>query len=521
MNTTVFLDIASAICPDRDVITFEGQSFTFASLNERSNRLANALAGLGVKQGDRIGMLDVNCNQHIEAYFAAAKLGAIFVPINFRAKADEVAYMIENAELKVLFAGSRYVEMLDTILPQLPFVQACVATNGNHDGKMNYETLLSGSAPHEVNADVGDEDVTILMYTAGTTGRPKGVPLRHSAFASYVMGNVEPANPTVEERNLLSVPLYHIAGIQAMLAAVYGGRTLVLMRQFEVKEWLTRVQEEKISRAMLVPTMLKWVLDDPDFGNYDLSSLKVITYGAASMPFQVIKTAIERMPWVRFINAFGQTETASTITVLGPDDHVIDGTAAEKEKKLKRLSASIGRPLPDVELKIVGENGQALPDNEVGEIYAKGARIMSGYWRDDKKTSQVKTEDGWLRTGDKGWVDEDGYVYLAGRGDDMIIRGGENISPEEVEDVLHSHPDIEETAVIGIPDPEWGQEPCAVVVLKKGAAANAESIMDYCRSRLAGFKRPRKVIFVDSLPRNTIGKVLKKDLRKKYEQKNR
>lgn len=518
MNTTDFLNIASAICPDRDVITFEGKSYTFASLNQRSDRLANALAGLGVKQGDRIGMMDVNCNQHIEAYFATAKLGAIFVPINFRAKADEVSYMLDNAELKVLFAGSRYIEMLNTILPQLSFVENCVATDGTHDGKLNYETLVSSSAPDEVIADLGDEDITILMYTAGTTGRPKGVPLRHSAFAGYVMGNVEPANPAVEERNLLSVPLYHIAGIQAMLAAVYGGRTLVLMRQFEVKAWLRRVQEEKVSRAMLVPTMLKWVLDDPDFENFDLTSLKVITYGAASMPFQVIKTAIEKMPWVRFINAFGQTETASTITVLGPDDHIIEGTEEEKEKKLKRLSASIGKPLPDVELKIVGENGQSLPSNEVGEIYAKGARIMSGYWRDDKKTSQVKTEDGWLRTGDKGWVDEDGYVYLAGRGDDMIIRAGENISPEEVEDVLHAHPAIEETAVIGIPDPEWGQETCAVVVLKKGERTGAEAIMEYCRSRLAGFKRPRKVIFVETLPRNSMGKVIKKELRNKYGQ---
>lgn len=302
-----------------------------------------------------------------------------------------------------------------------------------------------------------------------------------------------------------------------MLAAVYGGRTLVLMRQFEVKEWMNIVEKEKVSRAMLVPTMLKWVLDDPDFDHCDLSSLKVITYGAASMPFTVIKTAIEKMPGVRFINAFGQTETASTITVLGPDDHVIEGTKEEKEKKLKRLAASIGKPLPDVELKIVDDDGQAMPANEVGEILAKGARIMSGYWQDDKKTAQAMTPDGWLKTGDKGWIDEDGYVYLAGRGDDMIIRGGENISPEEVEDVLHAHPDIEETAVIGIPDPEWGQEPCAVVVLKEGKATSADEIISFCRSRLAGFKRPRKVIFTKSLPRNTMGKVLKKELRKTYE----
>jgi acyl-CoA synthetase (AMP-forming)/AMP-acid ligase II len=517
MITTDFLNIASAICPDRDIISFEGQHYSFAQLHERSNRLANAFAGLGVKSGDRVGILDVNCNQHIETYFAAAKLGAIFVPINFRAKADEVAYMLNNAQVKVLLTGNRYVQMLDTILPDLTFIDNCIVTDGQHDQKLDYETLVGASAPDEVVVDIRDDDVTILMYTAGTTGRPKGVPLRHSAFASYVTGNVEPANPAVEERNLLSVPLYHIAGIQAMLSAVYGGRTLVLMRQFNVGEWIKIVQAEKVSRAMLVPTMLKWVLDDPGFDQADLSSLKVITYGAASMPFPVIKTAIEKMPGVRFINAFGQTETASTITVLGPDDHVIEGSEAEKEKKLARLAASIGKPLPDVEIKIVGKDGKSLPANKVGEIFARGARIMSGYWRDDKKTAQVKTQDGWLRTGDTGWIDGDGYVFLAGRGDDMIIRGGENISPEEVEDVLHAHPDIEETAVIGVPDPEWGQEPCAVVVLKKGASLGPAEIIEYCRSKLAGFKRPRQVFFVESLPRNTMGKVLKKELRQNYE----
>jgi acyl-CoA synthetase (AMP-forming)/AMP-acid ligase II len=267
---------------------------------------------------------------------------------------------------------------------------------------------------------------------------------------------------------------------------------------------------------MLVPTMLKRVIDDPDFNRYDLSSLQVVTYGAAPMPFEVINKAIQVMPWVRFINAFGQTETASTITTLGPEDHVIEGTEEEREKKLKRLTSSIGKPLPDVEVKIVDEEGRALPPLEVGEILARGPRIMTGYWRDEKKTSQVITSDGWLRTGDMGWMDEEGYIYLAGRGDDMIIRGGENISPEEVENVLYSHPKIEEAAVIGVPDLEWGQEPRAIVVLKKGEAATAEEIVEYCRSRLAGFKRPRSVVFLDTLPRNPMGKVLRKKLREDH-----
>jgi acyl-CoA synthetase (AMP-forming)/AMP-acid ligase II len=518
MNTTEFLYIATAICPDRPFLVFEGRRWSFMQFGERVNRLANAFCKLGVQKGDRIGMLQVNCPQYVEAYFAAAKLGAIFVPLNFRAKSEELAYMIGNAEVTVLLAGDRYFDMVKEMLPQLPSVQTCVSIDAPRGDTPFYEDLIDSAGPDEIAADVGDDDVTILMYTAGTTGRPKGVPLRHSGFVSYTLENVEPASPESEERNLLTVPLYHVAGMQAVLAGIYGGRTLVIMRQFEVKEWLKTAQEEKVTRAMLVPTMLKWVIEDPDFSGYDLSSLGIITYGAAPMPLSVIQKAIEQMPGVRFINAFGQTETASTITTLGPDDHRIEGTEAEKEKKLKRLSASIGRPLPDVELKIVDDNGAELTADRVGEIYARGPRIMTGYWGDADKSARVITGDGWLRTGDKGWMDEDGYIYLAGRGDDMIIRGGENISPEEVEDVLHDHPKIDEAAVIGIPHPDWGQVPCAVVVVKRDADLDEEEVMAHCRSRLAGFKRPESIIFTDSLPRNPMGKILKKKLREEYRQ---
>ncbi len=514
MNTTDFLSIAHAICPDRDCIVFEGKRWAYSRISDRTNQLANALSREGVKKGDCVGVLQVNCNQYVETYFAAAKVGAVFVPLNFRAKADELAYMISHSEVKVLFVGDRYQDLIQSIRPQLPKVKEYISLEGRT--KPAYEDLIGSASSDEVASDVGDEDMTILMYTSGTTGRPKGVPLRHSAFVTYVLDNVEPASPEVEERNLLTVPLYHVAGIQAMLAAIYGGRTLVLMRQFEVKEWMETIERERATRAMLVPTMLKRVIDDSDFSKHDLSSLKVITYGAAPMPFEVINKAIRVMPWARFINAFGQTETASTITTLGPEDHIIEGTDEEKAKKLKRLTSSIGKPLPDVEIKIVDEEGKALPPLEVGEILARGPRVMVGYWKDEEKTSQVMTPDGWLRTNDMGWMDGEGYIYLSGRADDMIIRGGENISPEEVEEVLHSHPKVEEAAVIGVPDVEWGQEPRAVVVLKKGESATPEEMMEYCRSKLAGFKRPRSVVFIDSLPRNPMGKLLRKKLREEY-----
>ena len=518
MNTTDFLTISSAICPDRDAIVFEGNRITYSQLNQRVNRLGNALTRLGIKKGDRVAMLQVNCPECLETYFAVARMGGIYVPLNFRAKDDELIYMLEHSESQALLAGKRYLDMVRSILPKLPRVKHCISLEEKVADMQFYADVLAKAPDDEVVADIGDEDVTILMYTAGTTGRPKGVPLRHSGFVSYVMSNVDPASPDMEERNLLTVPLYHVAGIQAMLAAIYGGRTLVMMRQFEVNDWMKAVQQEHATRVMLVPTMLKQVIDNPDFPKYNLKSLQVVTYGAASMPFEVITKAMKMLPWVRFINAFGQTETASTITALGPEDHVIEGTEEEKQKKLKRLASSIGKPLPDVEVKILGDNGETLPLGQIGDIVAKGPRIMSGYWQDEEKTKKAFTADGWLITSDRGWMDEDGYIYLAGRGDDMIIRGGENISPEEVENALYSHPKVEEAAVIGVPDPEWGQIPKAIVVLKKGQAATEEEIMEHCRAKLASFKRPRAVVFVNELPRNTMGKVLRKKLREVYGQ---
>jgi len=515
MNTTEFLIIASAICPDRAAIVFEGQRFTYSQLNERVNRLGNALANLGVQRGDRVALLQVNANHCVEVYFAVAKLAAIYVPLNFRAKGDELTYMINTAGIHTLLAGERYADLVNSIKPELNTVKNYISLDNPHEGMLYYEDLLSSSSDDEVIGEIYDDDTTILMYTAGTTGFPKGVMLTHNSFAIYVMENVTPADPEMEEKNILTVPLYHVAGIQAMMAATYGGRTLVMERQFDPREWMELVETEKVNRAMMVPTMLKQLLDHPEFSKHDLSSLRVITYGAAPMPLEVIKRAIEVFPGVGFINAFGQTETASTITSLSTADHVISGTEEEREKKLKRLS-SIGKPMSDVEMKVIDEEGKELSPGEVGEIVARGPRVMAGYWQDKEKTEKTIDKDGWVHTGDMGYMDEDGYFFLAGRATDMIIRAGENISPEEVEGVLHSHPAIDEAAVIGVPDEDWGEVPVCIVVLKEGKSATAEEIMEYCRGKLASYKRPRSVVFIDTLPRNPMGKVLKRILREQY-----
>jgi acyl-CoA synthetase (AMP-forming)/AMP-acid ligase II len=515
MNTTDFLNISVAICPERTAVVFEGNRYTFSQLNERTNRLANALKNMGVQKGDRVAMLQVNCNQHVEAYFAAAKLGAIYVPLNFRAKGDELTYMLNSSEANTLLVGGRYLDLVRSIKPNVPSVKNFVSVESKQDDTLYYEDIISSAAADDVITEIEDEDTTMLVYTAGTTGFPKGVMLSHSSFGVYVLENVTPPDPEIEEKNILTVPLYHVAGLQAVMAAIYGGRTLVMERQFEPVEWMGLVAGEKVNRAMMVPTMLKQLIDHPEFSKHDLSSLRVITYGAAPMPLEVIKKALEVFPGVNFINAFGQTETASTITTLSPEDHILTGSEEEKEKKLKRLS-SIGRPMSDVEMKIFDEEGNELPPGEVGEIVARGPRVMAGYWKDEEKTKKTIDSDGWVHTGDVAYMDEDGYFYLAGRATDMIIRAGENIAPEEVEAVARTHPAVDDVAVIGVPDLEWGEQVRAVVVLKAGEKATAEEIMEHCRQRLASYKRPTSVVFVDELPRNPMGKVLKRVLRDQY-----
>ena len=337
--------------------------------------------------------------------------------------------------------------------------------------------------------------------------------LTHDSFASFILSTVDPADPDVEETNLITVPFYHIAGLQAALAAVYGGRTLVVMRQFEAVEWMEQAERFGANRAMLVPTMLKQLVEHPRFDDFDLSSLNVITYGAAPMPLEVIRQAIGKFPGVRFINAFGQTETASTITMLPPEDHVLGGNPEEIETKLRRLT-SIGKPLEDVEVEIVDENGQPVALRETGEIVARGARMMAGYWRQDSATRDT-LRSGWVYTGDLGYKDEDGYIYLAGRARDFIKRGGEMISPEEVEQILRSHPEVDDAAVIGVTDPDWGEEVRALVV-SRSRALTEDEVIEHCHERLAGFKRPRSVVFINELPRNVMGKVLKRDLREQF-----
>ncbi|MSQ40715.1 MAG: long-chain-fatty-acid--CoA ligase [Dehalococcoidia bacterium] len=514
MNTSEFLTVTAAIVPDRNAIIFDAKHITFGQMMERVNRLANALADLGVGPGDRVATMQVNCNEYVESYFAVAKLDAVFVPINFRARADELTFMLNDSGTKALLVGQRYLDMVTSIKPSLTSLQTAISLEAARPGFPAYDDLLAKASDEERFPTGEEDDLTIIMFTAGTTGTPKGVMLSHNSFTSYILNNVDPVDLDSEEKNILTVPLHHIAGIQAVMAAIYGGRTLVLQRQFEEEEWMRLVQDEQVNRAMMVPTMLKRLMDHAKFKEYNLSSLQVITYGAAPMPLVIIQQAIKVFPDTRFINAFGQTETASTITMLPPEDHNIREGEADYEKKLKRLS-SIGKPLPDVEVLIVDEDGKKTAVGVSGEIVARGSRLMKGYWNREEATKET-LRGGWLYTGDLGYFDADGYIFLSGRAKDFIKRGGEMVAPEEVEQILHSHPSIDEAAIIGVPDVEWGERILAVAVKKPGKEVTEQELIDFCRPHMAGFKRPEKVVFVKELPRNPMGKVLKRELRQQY-----
>lgn len=516
MNTANFLSIPSMMFPGQEIIVFEGTRLTYGTALDRVRRLATSLRDLGIKPGDRVATLQTNSNQFIESYYATATLGATFVPLNYRAKQPEIEYMVTAAEVKVLFIGDRYVDQIKQLQPKFTSVRHYVSMEDARPEMLYFEDLVNNGSPDIDDAEVDESDVSILMYTSGTTSLPKGVMLTYGDFTNYVVGTVEMADGSPRGISLLCAPLYHIAGTANIMTAIWAGRKIVVLRQFDPKEWLAAVQDEKVTHAFVVPTMMKQLIDHPEFSKFDLSSLQNLSYGGAPMPFPVVRKAIEVFPTkTGFVNAFGQTETTSTLTVLGPDDHRLDGTSAEVERNLKRLT-SVGKPLPDVEVRVLDDDNKDLPPNEIGEVVIRTPRVMKGYAGQESATAALLDADGWLHTRDMGYLDEDGYVYLVGRKDDIIIRGGENIAPAEIEAVLHAHPSVDEAAVIGVPDVDWGQKIAAFIALRPGKTATADELADFCRQRLASFKKPELIRFVDALPKNPLGKILKKELKAQF-----
>jgi acyl-CoA synthetase (AMP-forming)/AMP-acid ligase II len=515
LNTVNFLTIPTGIMPNQEILAFEDHRQTYQETAARVQRLAGSFAALGIAPGDRVAVLDTNSWRYVEAYFATSMLGAVFVPLNYRSKADELEHFITTADARLLLVGERYTSLASDLRGRLGCIRHYVAVDSPRPGMLWFEDLIEQTCGDAAEAEVDEADINMLLYTSGTSAQPKGVLLTHGDFVAFVCGNTELADGTPRGAALLCVPLYHIAGVVSMMTNVFAGRRLVILPQFEPLEWLQAVQRERITHAFLVPTMLKRLLEHPDFTPDACSSLEVLAYGAAPMPLPVIRRAIEVCPpTVGFVNVFGQTETTAAISMLLPEDHRLEGPPPAVERQLRRLS-SIGRPLPDVEVRIVDAEGSEVAQGKVGEITVRTPRLMKGYLSQEDATAQIII-DGWLHTRDMGWLDNDGYLYLAGRKDDLIIRAGENISPAEVEAVLHTHPAIDEAAIIGIPNPEWGEQVMAIVVPMVGSSLTAEEVIDWCQQRLASFKKPEVVAFVTELPRNSLGKVLRRELRQQF-----
>lgn len=503
MNAALLVEIPASIVPGADALVDDRVS-SYHDLAERIARIAGWLERNGVGAGDRVAIVSTNTRRAIEVLFGALHAGVAVAPLNLRARPDELRFLVEDADARLVLAEPRYLDAL-AVLDGLP--ARLVALDDAFDA------AADAVEPVAEPASVEEEALAVLLYTSGTTSLPKGAMLSHGALSSYVVSRVECADGTDRGRSLLAAPIHHVAAIASVCSALYAGRAVVTLAQFDADAWLDAVARHRVTQAFVVPTMLARIVAAQERAPRDLSSLELVTYGAAPMPPSVIRRALEVFPpTVGFSGAYGQTETTSTVTVLGPDDHRLTGSPAEVEAKRRRLS-SVGRAVEDVEIRVVDPEGRPLGPNEVGDVWVRTGRTMSGYWqRGDRTLPQAVDAEGWVHTGDLGSLDEDGYLFLHGRAGDLIIRGGENVAPEEVEAVLYDHPDVAEAGVVGVEDEEWGQIVAAVVVPRPGHHLDREQLAAYCAERLPAYKRPSRLVVADRLPRTSTGKLLRREL---------
>lgn len=479
---------------------------TFREVNDRINRLNNGLAALGTRKGDRVGVLAYNCPQVFEV-FGLAKAGRIAVPLNFRCVGREMAYLIRNSGINCLMVEREFVPLIESIREQIPHVRSFICLDANVPGMLNYEELLSQSSADEPTDDVRTDDPSIIFYTSGTTGQPKGAVHTHGSILAETRVPFRDLSPA--DVVLCVMPFFHVGGSAAHLFPAFAsGATLVTQQKFDETQVLESIAKHRVTYVYLVPAMILRILEHPRRSDYDLSSLRTVAYTGAPIPLEVLKKGIACLGQV-FIQFLGQTETLDT-TVLRKEEHKLNGTPQE----LKRLE-SAGRPPYPGELRVVDEQGREVPSGEVGEIVAKSPRMMRGYWEMPDSTAETIV-DGWLHTGDLARLDAEGYVYVVDRKKDMIISGAENIYSREVEEVLYMHPAVLEAAVIGVPDDKWGESVKAVVVLKPGASASEQDIIEFCKQNLASYKKPRSVEFWGSLPKTGSGKIMKNEMREKY-----
>lgn len=505
-----WLDYIALQKPEREFATQGARTLTYADARKAANRLAHALRASGLRPGDRFAFLAKNCLEYSYLFFAGSKCGAVPVPLNYRLAAPELAYIVKDATAKLVIAQSEYVSLLESVRTDLGAVSAFVSIGATAaPGWKEYDSWVEACPDSDLETATDDGADLYQMYTSGTTGRPKGAILTHRAVTANAQQLRIAIETGTEERVLIVAPLYHAAAALTLFGTVLSGSSLLIQEDFNPVEVVRALSEERITRTTLVPAMIQaCLLMVPDIAARKYPDLKLIVYGASPIASETLRRAIEVFG-CDFAQGFGMTETTAVLTVLTRDDH----RRAMADRPELLLSA--GRGLPGTEVRIVDENDNPLPPGTVGEIAGRGDQIMRGYWNLPEASAEA-LRGGWLHTGDAGRMDADGYVYIEDRVKDMIVSGGENIYPREVENVLFMHPAVADAAVIGVPDAKWGETVKAVVQLKPGAAATAEEIIEFCRGKLAGYKLPRSADFVATIPRNASGKVLKRELREKY-----
>jgi acyl-CoA synthetase (AMP-forming)/AMP-acid ligase II len=509
--TSQLTDFTSALArweaeqPDSVALRFGKTVRTWSELARRVRQNAAAQRAEGLRPGDRVAVLDFNHPACLELTLACAQVGTANAVVNFRLAQAEIIYVVNDAAARILFVGPEFAAAVEQVRDKLPTVERVIRVGGADD---EYEAWLAAHQPDRDVHPADPEDCFVQLYTSGTTGFPKGAMLSHRGMLAHAE-NVAvdfPIDPSAKVQ--LAMPLYHVGGTSYALLTISAGAQIVMLRLPDPAVVLEVLESERITHTFLVPALMAAMTQVPGAADRDFSALQALSYGASPMPLPLMRACLKLFPGVMH-QVYGMTEASGVVSSLGPEDH--------DDPAVAHRLVSAGTPIHGVEIEIRDPaTGHPVPTGELGEIWVRTQQLMRGYWGKPDATAAAITPDGWLRSGDGGKIDADGYLYVTDRITDMIVSGGENIYPAEIERVLAEHPTVADVAVIGVPDDRWGEVPKAVVVAAPGVAVDAEALLAYCRERLAGFKCPKSVDMQEELPRNLTGKVLKKDLRRPY-----
>lgn len=512
MNIGTLLTKSARTFPGNLAVAHGPKKLTYAQFNTRVNRLANSLATLGVKHGDNVALVQYNYPEMLESIFACFKAGYGTVPINFRLHPSEFAFIIDHSEAKAVIVSPEFNEAIMGIRSRIPRARHLITLSGAAGDLLDYEKLISAESDQWKDVYVKPDDLAWLFYTSGTTGLPKGAMLTHRNLLAMTMNFYADICPGLGPDDVIlhAAPLSHGSGLYALPNIGKAAANVILeSKSFDPELIFKTIEEYRVTNMFAAPTMVKLMAESPAADRYDHSSLRAINYGGAPMLVEDLKEAMVKLgPCL--VQLFGQAESPMTITYLPHRDHVLEGTP----KQIGRL-ASAGFARTDVEVKIFDPDDKELPPGEMGEIVTQSDLVMKGYWRNPEATAET-LRNGWLHTGDVGYMDEGGYLFIMDRSKDMIISGGENIYPREIEEVLVRHPAVREVAVIGVPDAKWGEAIKAVVSLTPGQSTTEEELIAFCKANIASYKKPKSVDFVDELPKNNYGKILKRELRATY-----